>query len=265
MLPKTYLSPRGAVRYWISGENASGIPLVFLHGLTIDHTLFDRQIPFFERTHPVIVWDAPGHGASRPYADFTYANLAEDLHGILAQESCPRAVLIGQSMGGFAAQAFCRLYPAQAAGLIAIGSCPFGDVYTTRFDRWLLRQTGWMSRLYPYRLLVKLMARQCAHTQAAFDHARGVMSDLSKDEICRLMGMGFGAFTLEKQPVHISCPALLLVGEHDRTGKVRAYNRLWSARAGFPLVFVPDAAHNANYDNAQFINRAIADFLSALQ
>lgn len=264
MLRRTYLSTRGAVRYWISGEDARGIPLVFLHGLTVDHTLFDRQVPFFERTHPVIVWDAPGHGASRPYTDFSYANLAEDLHGILAQEGHPRAVLIGQSMGGFAAQAFCRRYPEQAAGLITIGTCPFGDLYTTRLDRWLLRQTGWMSRLYPYRVLVKLMARQCGCTQDAFDNAYKAMSSLNKREICRLMGVGFSAFTLEREPVSIPCPALLLVGEHDRTGKVRAYNRIWSERTGFPLVIVPDAAHNANYDNAQFVNRAIGEFLDAL-
>ena len=59
-------------------------------------------------------------------------------------------------------------------------------------------------------------------------------------------------------------PDAFAVGEKDQTGKVKAYNRLWAQRTGFPLVWIPKAAHNANVDNPQAVNSAIKDFLLSL-
>lgn len=263
MIEKNYVCPRGTVRYWVS-HSGHGVPLVLLHGLTVDHTLFTPQVAAFDGTHPLLIWDAPGHGASRPYENFTYPNLAEDLHGILLAERFPRAVLIGQSMGGFVAQAFIRRWPEMAAGFISVDSCPLGHLYTTRPERWLLRQMGWMTRLYPYPILVDAMARRSTCTRDARESTRMAMSAYTKDELCTLMGVAYSAYTQEDTPVEISCPALLLVGEHDRLGKVRAYGRAWSKKTGIPLRVVCGAAHIANYDRPDEVNRLIAEFAVSL-
>ena len=42
------------------------------------HRLFQMQFSFFASRRPLLVWDAPGHGASRPFAlDFSLMEQAE--------------------------------------------------------------------------------------------------------------------------------------------------------------------------------------------
>lgn len=102
---KTVTSPRGTTHYWIAKHDDPAAPvLVFLPGLSADHRLFDEQTAHFAPHCTVLVWDAPAHGLSRPYQDFSYRNLAGELLRILDAEALPRVVLVGQSAGGFVAQ-----------------------------------------------------------------------------------------------------------------------------------------------------------------
>lgn len=264
MTEKRLKTPRGTVVYWRS-EGPEGKPaLVLLHGLTGDHTLFDAQTERWEGRYPLIVWDAPAHGCSRPYADFSYARAAEDLRAMLDQEGVARAVLIGQSMGGMIAQAFLKRWPERAAAFVAVDSCPYGEGYYSRSDRRWLRQVEWMARLFPVHLLKESMARLNAATAPARENMRRMVAPYGKRELCRLMGIGYAAFLEDNGELHIDCPTMLLLGEKDRTGKVRAYNRAWAARTGFPLTVISGAAHNANADQPEAVNRAIEDFLARL-
>ena len=47
-----------------------------MHGLTASHKLFVNQVDYFEKEYNVIVWDAPAHGMSRPYNNFSYEKAA---------------------------------------------------------------------------------------------------------------------------------------------------------------------------------------------
>ena len=97
----------GEVHYWIS--RTKDIPkgtIVFSHGLTANHTMFEKQIEYFKNEYIVIAWDVPMHGLSVPYNDFSYENTARDLHQILEQEHIEKVCLVGMSMGGYPSQMF---------------------------------------------------------------------------------------------------------------------------------------------------------------
>ena len=64
----------GTVYYWHTNIDLTKKTLFFLHGLTANHTMFDKQVEFFDDKCNVIVWDAPAHGKSRPYYNFSYEN-----------------------------------------------------------------------------------------------------------------------------------------------------------------------------------------------
>lgn len=101
MQQKTYSTGRGTICYWVEPCPSSAWTLVFLPGLTADHTLFDRQIAYFSGRYSILVWDAPGHGVSRPFPlDFSLDCQAQWLHDILSREEVQSFCLIGQSMGG---------------------------------------------------------------------------------------------------------------------------------------------------------------------
>lgn len=79
------------------------------------------------------------------------------------------------------------------------------------------------------------------------------------------MGIGYAGFLEDNQDLDITCPALLLVGEKDRTGKVKTYNQKWTARTGIKQIIIPNAAHNSNVDNPKKVNECIDDFIEVLK
>ena len=258
-------STRGKTVYWI-GRNANPKAecIIFLHGLTADHTLFDKQILYFSSSCTVIVWDAPAHGKSRPYKDFTYVNGAEELKKILDTEEIQSAVMVGQSMGGYHIQAFLLKYPERVKAFIGIDTCPFGLGYYSKSDMWWLRQVEWMLRCYPHKMLVNSIAKSVSKTDYACENMRKAIDPYSKDELCRLMGLGYSSFTKENQDMKINCPVLLLVGEYDKTGKVKQYCEAWHKREDYPLHIVKGAAHNANADNFADVNKEMERFICRL-
>ena len=85
---------QGTVYYWVSGNWApERDTLVFLHGLTGDHTMFAPQLAYFQGDYNLVTWDAPAHGASRPWAEFSYPHAVEALHAILDAQQIRSAVL----------------------------------------------------------------------------------------------------------------------------------------------------------------------------
>lgn len=265
MLEQIYRSCRGNVHYWISESIVPNTKtLVLMHGLTADHTLFDKQLEYFAGKYNLIVWDAPAHGKSRPYADFTYPHAAEDLKNILEANNIPSVVLIGQSMGGYIAQSFIMRYPHMVTSFISIDSCPYGESYYSKSDKWWLRQVEWMSRLYPLGVLKKSIAKQCTVTEYAYNNMLAALEPYDKNELCRLMGIGYAGFLADNCDMEIKCPTLLLVGKHDKTGKVLAYCCQWAEQTGFPFHIIDAAAHNSNADNFEVVNREIDAFLQTV-
>ena len=251
----------GKIIYWCSKQpDPSKDTLFFLHGLTADHTMFIEQIRHFCRSYNIIVWDAPAHGMSRPYRRFTYENAVRGMKAILDECKVSQVILIGQSMGGFLSQSFITRYPDMAKAFISIDSTPYGDYYSDT-DLWWLRQVGWMSMLFPEKLLKSSVSDQTAFTKAGRANMSSILAKYGKKELCRLMGKGYTEFIAENRELDIPCPVLLIVGVHDKTGKVQQYNREWSRRTGYPLKMIPHAAHNSNVDAPEAVNRCIEEFL----
>jgi len=256
-------SERGKVYYWHTDIDLTKRTIFLLHGLTANHTMFNKQVEFFRDKYNVIVWDAPAHGKSRPYSDFSYENAATVMLQILNELQIEKVVLIGQSMGGYNVQSFILRYPEKVIGFVSIHSTPFGNYYS-KSDMWWLRQIEWMCKPFSEKMLKVSIAKQNAFTKAGQENMLEMVSDYDKAELCRLMGIGYAGFLNDNVELQLPCSALLLVGEKDNTGKVKSYNKEWSRRTGTELIWVPDAAHNSNVDNPDFVNSCIEKFLTKL-
>ncbi|MDO5672410.1 MAG: alpha/beta hydrolase [Actinomycetaceae bacterium] len=264
LMTRHFDTPQGSISYWINQVSARP-SLVFLPGLTADHRLFDAQIEFFKTSCNVLVWDAPGHGASRPFElSFSLADQAAWLHQILAVEGIERPILVGQSMGGYVAQCFLQQFPGEAAGFISIGSAPLQRRYMSAIEIWLLRHVETLYRWYPWQALKRDGAKSCSHTT----HGRALMTAFfdtyTKDEYVALSGFGYRMLAdavSAELPYLIDCPASMLCGEYDNAGSVRRYNKAWARTTGIELVWITNAGHNANVDQPGQVNQLIDRFI----
>ena len=270
MIPieKTFPTPLGTIRYWIHRTDSHARWLVLLPGLTADHRLFDPQLAQLSSTYNCLTWDAPAHRLSRPFRlEFGMDDLAHWLHDILVGEGVSRPVLIGQSMGGYIAQAYLRLFPDDASGFVSIDSSPLHREFYAGWELAMLKHTQHMYRCIPWPLLKAWAAHGVSATPYGRQLMRQMLTDYERDEYCALAGHGYRIFaqTVETAPAwELRCPALLLCGEKDAAGFTRAYNRRWSQQANLPLLWLKHAGHNANTDAPDEVNRIISDFASAL-
>ena len=261
---KRLITENGEIVYWVNDCNNSKETLIFLHGLTADHTLFEKQISYYYKSFKLICWDAPAHGKSRPYINFSYSNSAEHLKCILDEEKIKEAIFIGQSMGGYIIQTFYKKYSEIVKGFIGIDTSPFGLKYYSKLDVWWLKQIEWMSMCFPYNFLIKSIAKSCSYTKEGRQNMINILMQYSKKELCKLMGTGYLEFLKENCNIDIKCPVLIIVGEYDKIGKVKKYCKDWSKNTSFPLKIIPKAAHNSNFDNSETVNREIDLFINNL-
>lgn len=266
---KIYETPLGKVHYWVCTTSQTRPWLALLPGLTADHRLFGKQLEALGRRYNCFVWDAPAHGASRPFKlAFSLDDMAQYLQNIFQAEGIRNPVLIGQSMGGYLAQVYMELFPDGAAGFISVDSCPLKREYYTAWELALLRHTYWMYRAIPWRLLLKL---GIAGTSCS-PYGRALMGDMMRTytpkEYCLLADHGYrivGQAVETNRQYRIPCPVLLLCGEKDAAGSARRYNREWARREGHELVWLEGAGHNSNTDVPEQVNRLLADFVDKLR
>lgn len=268
MEEKVFKTPLGSIHYWVQAGERARPWLVFLPGLTADHRLFEKQIEGLGGRYSCLVWDAPAHGASRPFRlGFTLADLARYLDRILQTEGIEKPVLVGQSMGGYISQMYMELFPGKAAGFVSIDSCPLKRQYFTGWELAMLKHTYWIYRLIPWRALRRLGTAGTAVSLYGRELMGKMMDSFAPKEYCLLADHGFRiiAQAVESGRAYgIPCPALLLCGEKDGAGSAKRYNRAWARQEGLELVWLAGAGHNSNTDVPERVNKLLEDFVESL-
>ncbi|MBI5445269.1 MAG: alpha/beta hydrolase [Deltaproteobacteria bacterium] len=111
--------------YKLAGPPEADV-LVMLHGWTANHTLFEFE-GFDEalaRELRVLTYDQRGHGDSgKPEDGYGLEEFTTDLKGLLENLAVRRkAIVLGQSMGGYIAAGFAARYPEATKGLILMNT-----------------------------------------------------------------------------------------------------------------------------------------------
>jgi len=265
MIEKVFNTKKGVIHYWTSIVSREKTWLVFLPGLTADHRLFEKQIEEFKDDYNLLIWDAPGHGYSRPFElSFSLTDKAEWLHSIMIHEGIFKPIIIGQSMGGYIAQVLMEKYPYFPAGFVSIDSAPLKRKYMKKWEIYMLKNTKFIYNVCPWFFLKKYGAKGCAETEYGRQLMYTMMNSYTKKEYCQLVSHGFRilAEAIEADLAYeISCPALLICGEKDKAGYTKRYNIAWANRSDLPIRWIPGAGHNSNTDKPELVNSIIREFL----
>ncbi len=265
MTEKIFHTKHGDIHYWLSKTGETSPWLALLPGLTADHHLFDKQTEYFADKYSCFVWDAPAHGGSRPFKlDFYMDELTGYLHDIFRQENISRPFIAGQSMGGYIAQAYIKRYPGEVSGFVSIDSAPLSRSYFSGWELAMLKHAYWIYRPIPWEPLVKLGATGTAQSEYGRELMERTMRSYNQKEYCKLAAHGYKLLSLAVEAHgdwEPDCPVLLLCGEKDGAGSSKRYNRAWTKKTGFPLVWLEGAGHNSNTDAPGEVNRLIEAFI----
>lgn len=247
--------------YWIGGPpEAPAVAL--LHGAMLDGRVWNHQLEALSERWRVVVWDSPGHGASRPLCADTIDGLAASVWHVLDHAGLERATLVGHSMGGLIAQHAALAAPERVDGLVMVSTSPV-TIPRRPAELRALRALSGVLAIWPWRGFRKLTARSSVRDPHGRDYVWSTSHGWTQVSFSALWRVLSGAFSEEGTPDDLSevCH-LLIVGDQDRAGTVRRDMLAWpehQPRAS--LVVLPGAEHLPMVDAPGPFLDALAAFL----
>ncbi|APU38595.1 alpha/beta fold hydrolase [Streptomyces sp. TN58] len=228
-------------------------PIVLVHGTRFSAGQWSPQLAALEPDFPVTAVDLPGHGA-RAAQPWSLKAATEVIASAVDSLDRGPALVVGHSLGGYAALEFARHRPELLRGLVLAGAsasargawatpyrCVAGLVTripADRLTRWNDRQ---LRRLYPPEVVeATLGAGYAFHTLPA------------------AWGEVLGRFDAGAM-AHVKAPVLILNGEKDtvfRSGE-REFAR---AHPDARIELIPRARHLANFDDPGAFTDAVRRF-----
>jgi pimeloyl-ACP methyl ester carboxylesterase len=257
-------------------EAGEGTPLVFVHEFAGEAWSWHPQLRFFARRYRAIAYNARGYPPSDVPEDpaaYSQVQAAEDIRGVLDALGLARAHVCGLSMGGYATLHFGLRHPDRALSLVVAGA-GYGSVAADRerFKQDVLvmvrrfREEGMAGATDVYTrgpARVQFMDkdpvgwrefRDMFAAQSALGHALTMQGvQLARPSVYEL------ADDLDKLEV----PTLIMTGDEDEPCLEPALflkRRIRSAG----LVVLPKAGHTINLEDPEAFNRAVLDFLTAV-
>jgi 3-oxoadipate enol-lactonase len=251
------------LNYTVTGE---GRALALAHSLGMDGTLWDAQVRHFGGQYRVLTYDARGHGASdKPPGPYSVERFGEDFYGVLRAAGIERAVVVGLSMGGMAAQALAAAHPEAVEALVlADTTCWYGENATREWEpRAVAAEENGLASLVDFQLTRWFADRTRAEQQDVCDHATRVFlaNDIAAYAAsCRALG----AMDLREKTASIRCPTLILVGEEDYATPPAMAEDLHQRIPGSEMVVLPGVRHLSTVEAPEVVDAHIERLLGRL-
>lgn len=96
------------------GQDDDRAPLVLLHGLTFDRSIWSGLVAGLQAVDPgrrVLAIDLPGHGRSPDQPRYELTEIPDQLHRAIVEAELDAPVVVGHSAGAVAATVYAAQYP----------------------------------------------------------------------------------------------------------------------------------------------------------
>lgn len=253
-------------------ERGRGEPLVFLHGHSLDHSMWHSQFNHFSRNYRTIAIDFRGYGLSSEQPEaFQFTHL-DDLLTVLDSLCIQHAHVIGLSMGAFIAGDMLAVCPNRLLSVtLASGSIrnTHGPSHPMDSDEHARRDVE-INRLKSEG--VEQMKRQWFEALVSGGGSRRealrrplwqMISEWSAWQQLNKEGrLYYGQdawFLLEqKRP---AVPVLMLRGETEGKGTKTREEKILP---NFRIIVLPDCGHMMNMEQPDLFNQTLENFLNSL-
>jgi len=239
----------------------SGVPIIFLHGFSLDSRMWQPQIDRFSKNHTVIVFDARGHGKSdSPETGYSREDRTTDLRNLLDYLRFSKVHLVGFSMGGGDALSFAIDHQERLHSLTLVGSVA----------------SGWqpLQRLRDFSRAAKESGVEEARQQymdsvlSYYDRRHSQVRKIMENIIADFKGGPWldpmrGRYEKRDDTAlaaGIKVPTLIMVGQHDIFFRKLA-GQLHETIKGARLEILQDAGHMLTLESPERFNSKLVQFL----
>jgi pimeloyl-ACP methyl ester carboxylesterase len=248
-------------------DHGVGLPIIFLHAFPLNRSMWTGLTTalLHEQRFRLVTLDWRGFGESGLNDSVsTMEQFADDVAALMDKLGMPQAVLCGLSMGGYVAFAFLRKYPERVRGLILCDTRPGADTAEARANREQVARLVEEQGVEPFadlqipRLLsehthqhhpeIELRVRQMINVATPAGIAAGSRGMAQRTDATDLLAT-------------ITCPTLVVVGEHDSLTPPAVAQTYASRIPGAQVAVIPLAGHLSNLEQPDAFLEAVRPFL----
>jgi 3-oxoadipate enol-lactonase len=246
-------------------EQGNGEPLILIHGVGLDHTMWEKQMTELAEHFRVVVYDMVGHGGSgHPPGPYTLSHFTQQLADLMDYLKMEKAHLVGFSMGGMVAQAFALHLPDKLISLTIMNA--------------VANRTEEQKKAILARVEEVKKNGVSATVEAAinrwFNHDFLITEKAVADRIRKRLHMNahhsyLAAYTLfatadqllSPKLTNIKIPTLIITGENDIGSNPEMARYMHEKIADSEIIIVPNMKHMLPVEGFEIVNQIIRSFL----
>lgn len=251
---------RGRIGYREQGSG--GVPLVLLHGVGSDKSVWQPQLDHFGETRRTIAFDYPGYGESDFIADASRDDFAAAMLAAMDALGVEQAHVCGLSLGGVVALAMHSIAPERCTSLVLADTFAIHPDGQAIHDR-SLAASGNLGM----RGLAESRVDALVGPAASLEIRAEVIDTMSKIDPAAYT-LGARAVWLADQrdrAAEVRSPTLILCGSEDRITPPELSEQLKDLIAHATLVEIVAAGHLANIEQPATFNRVVERFLAGVE
>lgn len=254
---------QGAISYLEKGAQApSRLPILFLHGVGSDKSVWLRQLQHFGQQRHAIAFDYPGYGESAPREGAGRDGFAAAIVEAMDALGIDRAHFCGLSLGGIVATAMHHHAPDRCASLILADSFARHPDGQAIYDRSIAASTS-----MTMRALAEVRAPALLGTAASATVRSEVVASMAAIDPAAYRH-GADAVWLADQrdrAAAIGVPTLVLCGDEDRITPPALSEELAALIPAAQLAIIHGAGHLTNIEQPEAFNATMDRFLAAVE
>lgn len=238
------VSPNRAIHFIRTGPRGK-TPIVFIHALGLDLSVWDNQVQEFALDHDVIAVDLPGHGLSQQMSEApTFLSFAQILIDFLTGLDIGPVDVVGISVGGMVAQTLAVTAPNLVRSLTLVAtSCTFLEAVRGILQkRAEVVRDGGMEAITPLHLERWFSAGFRAKRPDVTDRFRKIL--LRQNSLFHA-GMWEMVATLDLEQLlqTVTCPVLIVAGQDDASAPPAAGQLIADRVPNATLQVLPQCGH----------------------
>jgi 3-oxoadipate enol-lactonase len=248
-------------------DEGQGEPLLLIHGFPFSSEMYLPQRAELSPRFRIITPDLRGMGRSDIESNvetFSLDVYADDLVALLDRLGIGQAIVGGMSMGGYIVFALLRRHPERVKGIILIDTKAAADTEEARANRYNMAEqarTEGSSAVVESMLPKMLTERTRKERPELVQFVQEMMLATSVDGIVAAQeAMATRPDSMSMLP-NINVPTLIIVGSEDPITPPPVAEEMQRQIPHARLVVIEGAAHAANLERPEEVNRALEEWL----
>ena len=253
----------GVTLEYVRRGDTSGVPVIFLHGVTDSWRSFEWMLPHLPPAINAYAVSVRGHGGSdRPAHGYETEDFARDINGFMERLGIASAVVVGHSMGSAIALQLALDYPSRTRALVLIGAMTTwsGSPDVVDLAATIARFSDTVDPAFVREFQLSTVATSVPGIiEVAVEESLRVPARVWKEAFA-----GIVKFNVSQELPKIQVPTLVLWGGKETIATFSEQKALVRGLNGARLWVYEDAGHAVHWDEPARVAHDIARFVGEL-